>query len=140
MRVKEGRRPLVALAVGVATMSLAVGCSTDDEAANAKAEELVAATQAAGLAPRLTVGVAEALYGDDAAAVCDAFAGGLTSVERLILLGNPSDRRHKTITDHSIQYARLVIETYCPEHGLHFLDEVHDLDPFESNLLPTDGQ
>ncbi|MDX2381379.1 MAG: hypothetical protein QNM02_16655 [Acidimicrobiia bacterium] len=131
------RRCPTALAVVAAVLSVAVGCSTDDETARAKAEEFVAATSAVGIAPRLTVGVAEALYGDDAAAVCDAFDGGLTSVERLILLGNPSGRRHKTITDHSIVYARLVIETYCPEQREHFRDEVEDLDPVESDKLPA---
>jgi hypothetical protein len=128
----------VVIVAGIAVV--AAGCSADDAEARAKAEEFVAATRAAGLAPRLTVEVAEALYGDDAAAVCDIFEGGLTSAEHLILLGNPSDRRHKTITEHSIRYAGLLVETYCPEHVDHFLDEIHDLDPYESDATGATGQ
>lgn len=137
--MRRGRRGLAAPAVVAACLFVAAGCSTDDREAREKAEELVAATSAAGVAPRLTADVAEALYGTDAAPVCDVFEGGLTSAERLILLGNPSDRRHKTITDHSVAYAALVIETYCPEHREDFLDEVRDLDPFESDLLADGG-
>ena len=127
------RRPrLVAAAIGVVALSLAAACSTDDEAARSKAEQLVAATSDAGVAPRLTVEVAEALYGDDAAALCDVFEDGLTSTEQLILLGNPSGRRHKTITDSSIEYAELVVRTYCPDVIDEFHDVVTELDPFES--------
>ena len=128
-----------ALVLAAAGLLAAIGCGTDDEGARSKADEFVAAVHAAGLAPRLTVGVAEALYGDDAAAVCDIFDGGLSSAEHLILLGNPSDRRHKTITDHSIEYAGIVIETYCPEHRENFREEIHDLDPFETDVSGTSG-
>jgi hypothetical protein len=137
--VGEPRRRIGTLVIVAAALLIAVGCSTDDATTRAKAEQFVAATSAAGLAPRLTVEVAEALYGADAAAVCDVFADGLTSAEHLILLGNPSDRRHKTITDHSIQYAGLVIEIYCPEHTGHFIDEIHDLDPFVRESPEANG-
>lgn len=125
------RSAAIVLVVVVALL----GCGTDDPEARAKAEQLVDATAAAGVASGLTAGVAEALYGSDAAPVCDTFDGGLSSGEHLILLGNPSNRRHKTITDHSVEYARVVVQTYCPEHLDDFEAEVADLDPYESDRL-----
>ncbi len=67
-----------------------------------KAQELVSSAHAAGVAPHLTVEVAEALYGNDAAGVCKVFEGGLTTAERNDLLGNPANRRPKTITTDAI--------------------------------------
>ena len=55
------------------------------------------------------------------------------TAETLVLLGNPSGRRPKTITTDAVTYGRLVVETYCPQ----FLDEynkaVQDLDPIKSS-------
>lgn len=133
MQRSRGLTPLLVI-LAVFGVTVAVGCSSDDPAAATKAEQLVAALHEAGLAPRMTPEVAEALYGSDAPAVCDVFEGGLGSAERLLLLGNPSNRRHKTITDHAVQYARIVVETYCPEHGERFRDVVDDLDPYASDL------
>ena len=127
------RRLRRTMGIAISIVLVSAGCASGDDAqSRAKAERFVAAVHTAGLAPRLTVEVAEALYGNDAAAVCDAFDGPLSSVERLILLGNPSDRRHKTITTHSVEYALVVVETYCPDHLPHIVDVVEDLDPFET--------
>ena len=72
----HGRRRLVAVVALSTIVALCAGCSSDDDASEqALAEQLVAATQAAGVAPRLTVDLAESLYGTDAPAVCDAFDG-----------------------------------------------------------------
>jgi hypothetical protein len=133
---RRRRRPLLVDGVLVGGAALAAfvmtACSTGDAESHRKAEELVAATEAAGVAPRLTVDVAEALYGDDAAAVCDAFDGSLGSAGRLLLFGNPSGRRPKTITTRAVEYSLLVVETYCPEHLEHLRSEVEDLHPFEA--------
>ena len=66
------------------------GCSSsdDDDAAEQASAATVAATQAAGVAPWLTVGVAESLYGTDAPGVCDVFDDGLSTAEQNDLLGN----------------------------------------------------
>ena len=128
------RRLRRTMGISISIVLLFAACAPGDDAqSRAKAERLVAAVHRAGLAPRLTVEVAAALYGSDAAVVCDAFDGPLSSAEQLILLGNPSDRRHKTITTHSVEYALLVVETYCPAHLPHIIDVVEDLDPFETN-------
>ena len=122
------------IAVSISIALLVVACGSDDHAGSrAKAERFVAATVEAGLAPRLTVEVAESLYGNDAATVCEAFDGPLSSAEEIILLGNPSGRRHKTITTHALEYAQLVVETYCPEHLPNIVAVVDDLEPFETS-------
>jgi hypothetical protein len=116
---------------------LVVGCSStsdEDEATEQQlAEQLVAATQEAGVAPRLTVDVAESLYGTDAPAVCDAFDGGTSSAGDLILRGNVAQGRRKAITDDAVTYAGLVIQTYCPDVQSDFDDAVADIDPVEKS-------
>jgi len=97
--------------------------AADQQDAEAKAEQLVDSLQGAGLAPRLTTDVAVSLYGTDAAAICGVFESGLNSNEYLLLLGNPSNRRPKTVTAHSVAYTRHVIRTYCPNEQAAF-DEV----------------
>ena len=107
-----------AFALAVMVLLVMSGCSSsdDDEAAEkASAEQLVEATQAAGVAPRLTVGVAESLYGTDAPGVCDVFDDGLSTAEQNLILGNPGHGRRKTITDEAVIYGRLVVQTYCPD-------------------------
>jgi len=86
------------------------------------------------LAPRLTVDVAVSLYGTDAADVCRVFEDGLDSTEYLLLLGNPSNRRSKFITERSVEYMRHVVDTYCPSQHAAFDDVVSQLDPIESDL------
>jgi hypothetical protein len=119
------------------TALLVVGCSStsdEDEATEQQlAEQLVAATQEAGVAPRLTVDVAESLYGTDAPAVCDAFDGGTSSAGDLILRGNVAQGRRKAITDDAVTYAGLVIQTYCPDVQSDFDDAVADIDPVEKS-------
>ena len=108
--------------------------SDEDEATEqARAEQLVDAAHSAGVAPRLTVDVAESLYGTDAPAVCDAFDGGLSTAEQNLILGNPAHGRRKTITDNAVTYGRLVVETYCPDNLDEYDDVVADLDPFEAS-------
>lgn len=120
----------------IAGAMLVASCSSTSDADAAteqqKAESLVQATQAAGVAPRLTVDIAESLYGTSAPAVCDVFDGGLSTSESLILLGNPANGRRKTITTNAVTYAQLVVETYCPDELGDFNDAVAGLDPFES--------
>jgi hypothetical protein len=126
--------------VVIAALSLglfAVGCSSTSDADEATeqqlAEQLVTATQQAGVAPRLTVDTAEALYGTDASTVCDAFDGGTTTSADLILRGNTAQGRRKTITDEAVTYAGLVIQTYCPDVTPDFDEAVADLDPIEKS-------
>ncbi len=129
---RRHRRRLTILGLA-ATTSLLVACGSDEAGSSeeALAQQLVDATAAAGVAPRLTVDVAEALYGTDAPAVCDAFDGGLSTTAKNILLGNPGHGRRKTITDDAIEYGRLVVQTYCPQFGADYDAVVADLDPFE---------
>lgn len=129
----SSRAALVALCVGV----LAAGCSSTSAADEAReqelADQLVTATQEAGVAPRLTPDIAAALYGTDASAVCDAFDGGTTTSGDLILRGNTALGRRKTVTDQAVTYAGLVIETYCPDVTPDFDAAVADLDPIETS-------
>jgi hypothetical protein len=121
--------------VGVAV--IVVGCgstnATDRATEQQRAEQLVAATQAAGVAPHLTIDLAESLYGTGAPTVCDVFADGLTTAERNDLWGNPTGRRAKIITTDAITYGRLVVEVYCPDELPHFDAAVASLDPVKSD-------
>jgi hypothetical protein len=114
---------------------LAVACSSTSDADKATeqrlAEQLVAATEKAGVAPRLTTDAAESLYGTDASSVCDAFDGGASTAADLIMRGNLAQGRRKVITDEAVIYTGLVVETYCPDLLIHLEDVVKDLDPFE---------
>lgn len=76
----------------------------------------MSATQAADVAPGLTVSTAEALYGTSAPQICDALSGGVSSAESLLLSGNPAGRRSKLVTTDAVTYERLVVKTYCPDH------------------------
>ncbi len=126
------RRMAVVVAI-VALAGVSAGCGSDESEADeqAKAEQLVAATQAAGVAPRLTVDVAESLYGTDAEAVCKAVDGDLSTSAKNQLLGRFGLSRRKTITDHAVTYGGLVVDTYCPEFRAQYDELVADLDPFE---------
>lgn len=135
MTARIGLRGLLATALAV--VLVVAGCSSTSEADQAaetdKAEQLVAATQAAGVAPRLTVEVAESLYGTDATSVCDLLDDGLSNAAGIVILGNPAQGRRKTITDHAVEYGRLVVQTYCPDELDRYDGVVDDLDPFERN-------
>jgi hypothetical protein len=97
-----------------------------------RAEQLVSSAKAAGVAPGLTVGVAEAMYGSTAPGVCKVFEDGLTTAEKNDLLGNPSGRRPKSITTDAVTYGRLVVKAYCPQQLAHYDAAVKDLDPLTS--------
>jgi hypothetical protein len=98
-----------------------------------KARQLVAATHSAGIAPHLTVGVAEALYGSNAPAVCRVFEGGLTTAEKNDLAGNSSNKRPKAITTNAVSYGRLVVQIYCPGELSHYNELVNHLNPVKSS-------
>src|SRR4051812_22050610 len=89
----------------LAAAALLASCSSTHSAdEQSKAKELVAATESAGVAPGLTVGIAEALYGSSAAQLCDALDGGVSSAEQLLLTGNLTGRRDKVITTDAVTY------------------------------------
>ena len=90
------------LAGSLAVAFAAAGCGSTNNAEQQKAEQLVSAAHAAGVAPNLTVDVAAALYGSDAPTVCKVFEDGLTTAERNDVLGNPSGRRPKTISSDAV--------------------------------------
>jgi hypothetical protein len=130
------RSALVVVVTSLALASLLVGCGSTSSADKAteqqKAEQLVAAAQASGVAPHLTVGAAKALYGTDAATVCKAFHGGLSTAEKNNILGNPGDRRAKTITTKAVTFGRLVVQTYCPAELSHYKAAVANLNSLTS--------
>lgn len=108
---------------------LLCGCSSSaGTQEQARAEKLVDATNAAGVAPGLTVGGAEALYGSSAPQICDALDGGVSSAESMLLTGNPAGRREKLITTDAVTYERLVVQTYCPDQLTTYDDLVDDLE------------
>jgi hypothetical protein len=125
------------LLVVVAVLAAVNACSStsDEEKAREQqlATEFVASLEAAMIAPRMTVELAEDLYGTDATTICDAFDGGTSTAGDLILRGNTAQGRRKTITDEAVEYAALVIETYCPDVAADFRRTVADIDPFETD-------
>lgn len=90
----------------------------------------MSAAQSAGVAPRLTVDVAESLYGSSAPQICGVLDGGVSSAESLLLTGNPTGRREKIITADAITYERLVVQTYCP-------DQLKTFDGFVAGIEAT---
>ena len=75
------------------------------------------------------MGVAEALYGTDAPAVCDVFRDGLTTAEHNDLLGNPL-RSPVEDDHHGRRHLRAARgQTYCPHELAHYDEAVDDLDP-----------
>ena len=119
MRSSEHRRRgriIVSLAI---VSTVFAGCGSDDDASSeetALATQFIDAAHAAGIAERMTVDQAAALYGTDASNVCDAFDGDLSTSAKNVLFGNLGQRRRKTITDEAVTHSRLVIQTYCPDH------------------------
>ena len=124
-------------ALAVTALLVLSGCSStsdEDEATEKeRAEQLVDAVHAAGLAPRLTVDVAESMYGTDAPAMCDVYDDGLSTAEKNVILGNPAQGRRKTITDDAVAYGAIVVQTYCPDSLDEYEDAVADLDPYEKS-------
>lgn len=123
---------------GVAALALlvVVGCGSPSDQEQAqereRAEQLVDATRKAGVAPRLTVDVAASLYGAEAPTVCRAFEASSTPAE-LVLRGNLAQGRRKVITADAVTYARLVVQTYCPDELPAFEAEVADLAPVDGD-------
>ena len=111
---------------------LAACSSTHSAQEQSDAEHLVSAAHSAGVAPGLTVGVAESLYGTSAPQICDLLQGGVSSAESMLAKGNPSGRRSKIITNDAITYERLVVQTYCPDELSTFDDLASDIDATET--------
>ena len=115
-------------------MFLAASCgSTNSGKERSDAQALVSAAHSAGVAPHLTVGVAESLYGTSAPQICDALEGGVSSAESLLLKGNPSGRRPKVVTTDAVTYGRLVVKTYCPDQLSAYDDLAADIDPTKTS-------
>ena len=116
----------------VSALVLLAGCSSTGAEEHAKeksqAEALVSAAHTAGVAPGLTVEVAESLYGTTAPQICDVLDGGVSSAESMLLTGNPAGRREKLITTDAVTYERLVVQTYCPKDLTTYDDLVADVD------------
>jgi hypothetical protein len=118
--------------LGLGVLVLLAACSSTSSAEEtSKAQQLVAATASAGVAPGLTVDTAEALYGTSADQICDALDGGVSSMEKFLLTGNPSGRRGKLISTDAVTYGGLVVKTYCPDQLSTYDDLVDDIDATE---------
>lgn len=113
----------------VCAVLLVAGCSSTGGKEKAHATKLVSAAHSAGVAPDLTVGVAESLYGTTASQICDVLKDGVSSTESLLLAGNPAGRRPKVVTTDAVTYERLVVKTYCPARLSTYDDLVADIDP-----------
>jgi hypothetical protein len=111
----------------------ACGSATSEGQSAARAQQLVSSAQAAGVAPGLTVDVAESLYGSSAPQVCDALDGGVSSAESMLLTLNPAGRRPKVISTDAVTYGRLVVQTYCPQDLPTYDDLVSGMDPVETS-------
>jgi hypothetical protein len=130
------RRPAAITTLALACALLVAACGATNAPSGTpkaqRAQQLVSSAKAAGVAPHLTVGVAESMYGSTAPGVCKVFEDGLTTGEKNDLLGNPSGRRAKSITTDAVTYGRLVVQAYCPQQLAHYNAAVKDLDPFTS--------
>ena len=124
-------------AVVACALVLVAGCSStsakEQATEKADAQKLVSAAHSAGVAPDLTVEVAESLYGTSAPQICDVLGDGVSSAESLLLSGNPSGRREKLVTTDAVTYERLVVKTYCPDELSTYEDLVADIDPTETS-------
>lgn len=103
-----------------------VGCGeSSNKVAQQHANELVRATQSAGLALGLTPQIAVSLYGKNAHAICGPLKDdevNLVTLSRIQLWGTPSDK-----TDDLIAYDKLVVQTYCPDQLEEFEELLNDL-------------
>jgi hypothetical protein len=123
----------LARTIGLGTiLVLATACSstssTDEAKEKSLAQQLIKEADAAGVGSGLTISSAEALYGTDAAQLCDALDGGVSSAEALLLKGNPSGRREKLITTDAVTLGGLVVKTYCPDNEAEYKDLTSDID------------
>jgi len=115
-----------ALVAGAALALAITGCADIDEpTAASRAETLVEEARATGIAPDLTVDVAESLYGDSAPTVC----GPLDDDPVSVLTWSRVNRHmpEEQVTD-LVDYDRLVIDTYCPDLAGDYeelLDDLH---------------
>ena len=128
-RWAAGRGPAVLAAVALLS---ACGSATSEGQSAARAQQLVSSAQAAGVAPGLTVDVAESLYGSSAPQVCDALDGGVSSAESMLLTLNPAGRRPKVISTDAVTYGGLVVQTYCPQDSATYDELVSGMDPVET--------
>jgi hypothetical protein len=128
MRVRAGAAVLATFLLLSATACSSMSAS-ETATANMKAQQLVAAAKAAGVAPHYTVGATATEYGTSALQVCGAFKRGLNGPGSLLTIGNPAGRRPKLITSEAVTYGRLVIETYCPKLIKNYDGAVADLNP-----------
>ena len=138
MGMSDGRalrwRTVAVTGLTAALLLTACGPSDSEQAEeDALATQFVDAAHAAGIAPRMTVDVAAALYGTDASNVCDAFDGDLSTSAENVLFGTLARGRRKAITDEAVTHSRLVVQTYCPDQLDDFDRAVQDLDPFETS-------
>jgi|GEM_PF-3120013 len=120
------RTPKVALLLALLVLAgVVAGCGADrSPLAEQRAEELVAAAEAAGVADNVTVENAEALYGTSATAVCDVFSDD----GELNVPGNPAGRHWQLVTSDAAEYTRLVVKTYCPDRLPQFEAVVEELE------------
>jgi hypothetical protein len=129
--------PVGVRAAAIGALVLVAGCSStsakEQATEDANATSLVSAAHAAGVAPDLTVGVAESLYGTSAPQICDVLKDGISSAESLLLTGNPSGRRGKLITTDTVTFERLVVKAYCSDELKAYDDLVADIDPTEKS-------
>jgi hypothetical protein len=121
-----------AVLAAVALLSACGSARAQERQAAAHAEQLVSSAQAAGVAPGLTVDVAESLYGSSAPQVCDALDGGVSSAESMLLTLNPAGRRPKVISTDAVTYGGLVVQTYCPQDSATYDELVSGMDPVET--------
>lgn len=134
VKAPQARRRGLVLAAVVASV-LVTGCSPveADPAAQERAEQLVADTRAAGVAPRLTVDTVTALYGTEAPTACHILEDGLSDSARLAVFGNLAHGRRKAVTDQAVTYGRLVVQTYCPDRLGAYDEVVALLGPIETD-------
>ncbi|MGN6693356.1 MAG: hypothetical protein ACTHN0_04195 [Aquihabitans sp.] len=110
------RRLAAALLVVWLAIAALAGCGSDEgtKAERAKAEQLQAELDAAGVDDGIDVDTAVSLYGDDGGKVC-AIAEDPAAMEREGLLAHPRFALRKTEVDpDAVAYTKAVIEVYCP--------------------------
>lgn len=114
-RTPGWRRPVVVVAVIVATFGALTGCGSE---ASTSAEDAKAAELQAQLAPLdidIETDTIVALYGDDGGKVCE-IAADPAALEREGLLAHPRfPLRRLRVTTEAVAYTKAVISVYCPD-------------------------